>query len=335
MKPRQTAGALGGAVALLLLGALSAAGQPDYRAEIEQRRSHVDKIIGELRILEGAILAQEGPIQDFLIIHEHIEGLAAAAGGRVARAIEPFALAMAQQRRQPGPVTIFDPTGQGIVDPTGRMAAEASRILHPSMRPIRSADEEAAVRRWEGSLQRSGFVFRNGDELIRAYEMLLGKFSSGEFRLPLGDYDKRSRLIEELRRLEREIVSLSILGTWRLVTQNNGSVIEVVRNPNTRAYAGVLRVCKLQHFAPDATVFVVEAAGGEGGTGFAGKEFGYTNEGLPKISALRLSIEGETMTYRTQGETLQWQRFVPWGDQRAPLGRPPPEPPGIESTEDF
>lgn len=335
MKPRQTAGPLAGVVALTLWGALAVGGQPDYRAEIEQRRSRTDTIIGELRILEGEILAQEGRIQDFLVIHEHIEGLAAAAGGRIANAIEPYALAMAHRVRQPGPATALDPTGQCIVDPTGRMAAEASRILHPSMRPIRSAQEEAAVRAWEGSLQRPAFTFRNGDELIRAYQMLLGKFSIGEFLLPLSGYEKRARLIEELWRLQLEIVNLSILGTWRLVTQNNGSVIEVVRNPSTLAYVGILRLSKLQHFTPGATVFVVEAVGGERGMTFAGREFGYTNDGLPEVNALRLSIEGETMTYRTQGETLQWQRFVPWGEQRAPLGRPPPEPPGAENTQDF
>jgi hypothetical protein len=69
---------------------------------------------------------------------------------------------------------------------------------------------------------------------------------------------------------------------------------------------------------------------------FQGKEYGYDGGGLPKISPLVVSIQGDSMSYRTSGEALSWQRFVPYEERRAPLAPEPEEedPEGFDYFDD-
>lgn len=158
------------------------------------------------------------------------------------------------------------------------------------------------------------FQIRTPRELREINTQLRDKMSkiiddSNKLEKSTGDLKK------EKERLSREIKALTdqiILGTWRLTTEDNNSTIEFIKNRNNNTYVAVLRENRLNYYKPNATIFVVTPPPKADYTQiFKGKEYGFSDEGLPLISNVSITVAGRKMVSIAGDEVLDWEKVIP------------------------
>ncbi len=317
MRMRFTAATL----AVALCAAAAHAEDTTYGAEIAQRQSEIGAIDRRLTEIGHEITRNEGAMRDLVAVSLAIDRIAAEASGREMhfsdsdKAEDPLWIAESMMYA-PEPVESY---------------AEGKAVEGAAVPPI--------------SIAGGQYTIRDGKDLLTTYEFLK-KHMPANIEATKRLRQEQERLQKDRERLGTALAALqegrmhaqasqAILGKWRLVTNGNGSVVEVSQNPDTRDYVAVLTVDELEYFTSGATLFVVQPMPERPGV-FQGKEYGYDGGGLPKISPLVVSIQGDSMSYRTSGEALSWQRFVPYEERRAPLAPEPEEedPEGFDYFDD-
>ncbi|MEZ4543878.1 MAG: hypothetical protein R3C24_08240 [Cyanobacteriota/Melainabacteria group bacterium] len=73
-----------------------------------------------------------------------------------------------------------------------------------------------------------------------------------------------------------------------------------------------MRENRLNYYKPNATIFVVTPPTKADYTQiFKGKEYGFTDDGLPLISNVSVTVAGRKMVSIAGDEVLDWERVVP------------------------
>ena len=257
-----------------------------YRAETQSRQTQLTAVERELREVSQQLQKSRNTMRDLSIVYNELA-------------------------RRTGRLNI-------PIEKTPKIEQSICYVLaQPDFKPAEIRAAEAGGR--TVSLAGGKFSTDRGYALVNIFRELKTR-ASAEAAPTARLEDRRQELERQKVKLTREIGALEggrrvkvadqlILGRWRLDTEENFSVILVVKNPHTGTYNAILEDNRLNYHRKGDTIFSVSPAEGTGDTfTFQGKEYGFTDEGMPLISNIRITVQGGSMVSITGDERLHWTK---------------------------
>lgn len=283
----------------ILAGAGIAEADTTYQWEIEKHQKRINEIMRTLEKLERDMKVRQAMFADFVKVHCALEDHAAKLEIRGPR----FGFAFHPDR------TVHGATVSKFLDGP---SPEPSFFIEQAMQgyPIDPV-----------SILGGQHVIQDGGELIRSYRVL--KKSMPGAVLDEGIFNlQRTLLLEELEQLSSEQNKLldardekianaaqkAFEGKWILSTANNNTIIYVFFSEDEQCMAAVIDTNHLPHFETLDQLFTVCEVPDAPGY-FLGSEYGYTDKGHKVTSKLGIHIKGDSMTYATEDESLEWARY--------------------------
>ena len=279
----------------------STQGTTTHQSEIQSREQKINSIDKELRLQTERLNRNRLDMRDFVITYNALRNYSQRKEAAIALQEKPEMAAYLALQRQPF-------AKDEIWTKTAFDALSSDKNKYQTWKPITIAGGKFQIRT-PAELREINTQLRNKMSRIIDDSNKLEK-STGELK------KEKERLIREIKALtggaDVALTDQIILGVWRLTTENNNSTIEFIKNKNNNTYVAVLRENRLNYYKSNATIFVVTPPPKADYTQiFKGKEYGFTDDGLPLISNVSVTVAGRKMVSIAGDEVLDWERVVP------------------------